>query len=55
MLTREERTWRTDPLVYFAVLELDESGGDGGYVALLVAEGHPARPLHTEAGFYTIF
>ncbi len=44
---QDERKRSTDPLVYLAMLELDESGGDGGYVALLVAEGHPARPLHT--------
>ena len=37
--------WATHPLVDLAVLELDEPGGDGGYVALLVGEGDPARAL----------
>ena len=40
--------WTTvhlDSFVDLAMLELDKAGGDGGDVALLVGEGHPARPL----------
>ena len=35
----------THPFVYLSVLQLDEAGADSGDVALLVGEGHAARPL----------
>lgn len=33
------------PLVDVSVLQLHESGADGSDVALLIGEGHSARPL----------
>lgn len=38
-------TARLYPFVNVSVLQLDESGADGGDVALLIGEGHSSRPL----------
>lgn len=35
----------TNPFVNVIVLQLNESGADGSDVALLIGEGHAARPL----------
>ena len=35
----------THPFVNVVVLQLNKTGADGGDVALLIGEGHTARPL----------
>lgn len=37
--------WFSYPFVNVSVLQLDESGTDGGDVALLIGESHSARPF----------
>ena len=41
----ERERGRAHPFVDVAVLELDETGADGGDVRLLIAEGHPTGAL----------